>query len=150
MALQLASMGLLGMSGYAIFKRSQKLQLTNNNKPVHIDQELNARNYIIPIVKENINSIGTDLSAGILATGWGKASSKDINNDTVIEFPSGYPAITYSQLVGMNGLKLMQLCNNARLKHDTSPPIFDLETKKLQKPLSTDIINAIKAVKNKL
>lgn len=144
------SLGVLGLSGYAIFRRSQNIQTLNSNKPLHPVQELNARNYIIPIIRANVNSLGTDLIDAIISTGWGNMSLKDIDNNEIISFVSESPSLTYGQLVKLDGLGVMKLCNFSRSDPSKSPDIFNLNTRKLITPLSKDALTLLESIKQKI
>ena len=143
MSQQAISLALLGVAGYAIFKRSQIVNKSVDSAPLHPDQETNARKFVLSVVSSNINALGDYLQTAINKTNWVNMDQTDINDSTIIQFASDYQPITYGQLVQMNGLQVMQLANLARLNPDKSPVIFDLASKKVQNPISSDAIEDV-------
>lgn len=146
MATQLISLGLLGISGYAVFKRSQKVSKNIDSKPLHPDQEKNARKYVQQVTQSNINVLGGDLYNAMQVTNWSTLGTSKL--DTQIKFASGYQGITYNQLSAMNGLQVMQLANKARQMPTDSKVLFDLDTKKVQNTISSTDIAKITALLN--
>ena len=145
------AMGILGLAGYGIYSRSKKLSKDIDVKPLHADQERNARGYVSTIVQANISSLGVGLNGAMQSINWVNLPdpSKIPNPNTLIEFSSGFqPEITWAQLASMSGLQVMQMANNARLNPDNTPLIFDLNSRRLQMSVPKAGIDALIALIN--
>lgn len=144
---QLLAIGMLGLSGYAIYNRSQKLQ--SNNNPVTPEQELSARTYIktILIMDSSTKALGGDLLAALNLMDWfdnPAQPSGDYQNKVVQFANANVQPMLYSDVFALNGLELMRLCNNVRLNPNSSPVIFDLLRRTVQKPILVTELEALK------
>lgn len=147
---QIVALGMLGLSGYAVYNRSQKVQNSSFNIPLAPAQELSSRAYIVKISGEApaIKAIGDNLNTALIAMNWAlmpDTPSGDPSGKSVQFANTNVEDILWTELFKLNGLEMMRLCNAVRLDITDSALVFDLNRRTLITPIDVTLLDAVKA-----
>lgn len=151
--MELASFGLLGVAGAAIYMRNKQIGAAVNGRALNIAQELSARAYVLPLTNSPL--LGTSLFDALTTMGWMNAPAepagdyKNLNVSFIATPPATpYPDVAYITVFNMTALEIMQLANRARsgaLDTTPTPFVFDIFTRRIQVPIAVELIDRVRA-----
>lgn len=144
---QIMALSMLGLSGYAIYNRSQKMQSSAFKIPLALPQELSSRKYVMGILNQDASTkaLGAELYQALTVMDWGNKPSDYKPPSIDVKFANeNITPISYAVIFAMNGLELMQLSNASRINLESTPVIFDLDRRTVMTPISETLIDDVK------